>query len=206
SDLAESLVTQTMTSSRAATQILWCEGASVSPARSDASSGMLAPDLMREAVDRLAIVCLAYAGVYAVSFAAATFLGMVPFNRRHDWHPGLGDVEICAASVLLSLAFWAWLRKGRQSAQSLLILSAVYEALGALGIEIGRFQNWGIGLYDGISWSCVWILFFSVVVPMPRHKALFAALVSASMGPVAYALTIALGVVQPKQDGLASTL
>lgn len=197
---------RTLTTTQEATQILWRESPGGGTGGSQSSGAGLAPDLVREAASRLAIVCLVYAGVYAISFASGTLLGWVPNAKRGTWTPKLADLEIVAASVFLSLAYWAWIRRSSVATERLLDWSGLYLTFGALGIEMGRFRNWGIGLYDGISWSCVWILFFAVVVPMPRQKATVSALAAATMGPVAYGLQAMVSAIPARTDEVISSL
>jgi serine/threonine-protein kinase len=96
---------------------------------------------------------------------------------------------LTAISVLLSLGMFALTRIRRIPPHRLVDLGLVYEVLGALGISLGFLQvDFGADPlrlpYLGLSWVCVWIIIFPLLVPATPLKSLLAALVAASMDPI----------------------
>jgi serine/threonine-protein kinase len=157
----------------------WTDGA--------VSTASLPPDLLQQAIRRLAALCLIYAATYATAFGAGLFLN----ELRQIYHGDLRLAEflIAGASVLLSLVVFVLLRSSRLSPVARLRLGLLYETLGAFGIELGRFWMPVTHQLGGISWSCVWIVCFSGLVPLRPWVTTLAAFAAASAGPAALALS-----------------
>jgi serine/threonine protein kinase len=82
-------------------------------------------------------------------------------------------------------------RSGRFEAQFLLDMGLVYWAVSALGIDVGTYWYLPDGFeLTGISWVCVWLVLFPLVVPSSPGKTLLAALVTASMGPLMFLIAL----------------
>jgi len=97
---------------------------------------------------------------------------------------------IALASIGMSLGFYFVLRSGRLSPALALDLGLIYWVIGSLGIDLSMY--WGllsVGLpMIGLSWVCVWILIFPLIVPNSPGKMLLAGLASACIGPISYLL------------------
>lgn len=99
-----------------------------------------------------------------------------------------------AASVLLSLGVFLWVRAER-SPRELQLLGLAYQLVTGLGISLTEvFITYDTSsVVRGVSWACLWIILFPIVVPTTRSKALIGALGTAAMGPTSVALAIAAG-------------
>jgi tRNA A-37 threonylcarbamoyl transferase component Bud32 len=156
-------------------------------ARSSTGRHSLPEDLLREAAQRLGIVCLASAGLWAVNFGMVHFVHPLPgtleikqMARHGEWVP-VFDLVGGAAFVLSLLLFW-YTRRSRRSARFLLDVALVYEVLIALSIGL---LDYAVGTPGGVSWIAVIILLFPPVIPSPPWKTLVTALLAASMDPLA---------------------
>src|SRR3954454_5238144 len=159
----------------------------------------LPEDLLREASQRLAIVCLAIAGLWSAEFILLHLVHPLPGTLRDtqlashtQWVPVFDLVG--GASFLLSLALFWFARRSRRSARFLLDLALVYEVLIALSIGL---LDYAVGTPAGVSWIAVIILLFPSVIPSAPWKTLLAALTAASMDPLAAMFWRSQGVETP---------
>ena len=143
------------------TQILRAETSAPTHAGARPSTASSLPDdLYSDSVRRLGILALVYAIAYSTAFGEAFFLDELWEHLHLKLRPD--DLVIAGASVLISLGFFALTRSSTLSRRALLRLGLVYGVIGAYCIEIGRFWLHEPPILGGLSWSCVWILFFSV--------------------------------------------
>ena len=165
---------------------------------SDSSLGALIaargmpPDLLREAGRRLELFSL----VVAAAFAFA--LAINPIARLAGWyalprprtHAGVSVVMIV---VSLMVAWTA--RKGLLTPVRLIDLGLVYEVLVAFGIAIGDNLTplSAERPLETISWLCVVIAMFPLVVPARPARTIVAGLAAASTWPLAYAIGVGMG-------------
>ena len=147
----------------------------------------LPEDLLREAAHRLAIVCLASAGLWAANFLLVHAVHPLPgtleerqLARHAEWVPVFDLVG--GAAFLLSLGLYWYTRKSRRSARFLLDIAHGYEILIALAIGL---LDYAVGTPAGVSWIAVIILLFPPIIPSAPWKTLATALIAASMDPVA---------------------
>jgi serine/threonine-protein kinase len=147
----------------------------------------LPEDLLREAAHRLGIVCLAIAGLWAAEFALVHLIEPLPgtleasqLARHAEWVP-VFDL-VAGTTFLLSLALYWYTRRSRKSPQFLLDLALGYEVLIALSIGL---LDYAVGTPAGVSWIAIIILLFPSIIPSRPWKSLLAALLAASMDPVA---------------------
>jgi hypothetical protein len=152
----------------------------------------LPPDLLRQASRRLEMASLVLAAAYSVTLVLANALRVIGW--RPQPHQGLHNL-ISLAVISVSMALFWLCRRGRLEPIRLLDLGLVYEVVVALAISL---QDNLAPLspdrpLDGISWLCVWIVMFPLIVPAAPVKALIASLTAASTWPAAYALGILLG-------------
>ncbi len=149
-------------------------------------------ELMRQASQRLAIAAL------GVGLAFAFTIVLVNFVEAAGWHQfahlALKNL-VCAAMVTISAGVGWIARRGRLTPKGLLATSIVYETVVALGISLGdNLEPLPAELpLAAISWLCVVIAVFPLVVPAPPLWALVAGLAAASTWPLAYAIGLALG-------------
>src|SRR5262245_7666032 len=155
----------------------------------------LPPDLLREASQRLGILSL----LGAILWFLGTLLGHITLRAQSPpgdtrWRSIVLPVDaIAAISIIGSLALYAYTRRHRESKISL-DLGLVYMVLSSFGI--GLLVHFGV-TYAGIrlpanrpttpeiSWIGVEMLLFAAIVPSRPWKTVTAALVSASMNPIA---------------------
>jgi serine/threonine-protein kinase len=106
----------------------------------------------------------------------------------------IADV-VAAGFILLGLGMFFLARSGRMDHRRLLDLGLVFEVVAAAGIEAHlAFGAWPADLqFTGLSWVCVWIVFFPLVVPANPVKMTIAALAAATTVPVLYAIGLAVG-------------
>jgi eukaryotic-like serine/threonine-protein kinase len=166
---------------------------SASDSSSDARTAHgLPPDLLREAGRRLELVSL---------FVAAAFSFALVFNplvRLAGWYAlprprthALLSVVVIVVSAAMALTA----RANLVSPVRLLDLGLLFEVVVAFAIAMG--DNLAPLSPDRpihvISWLCVWIVMFPLVVPSTPAKTLLASLAAASTWPLAYAIGVRLG-------------
>jgi len=149
-------------------------------------------DFLEAAVRRLEITCLIYASTYLILHALGHF------RRPADltYWP-IDAVAICAIGI--SLVFYVILRRSCLNYALALDLGLVYWVIGALGIDLGMYYallSFGLPII-GLSWVCIWIVIFPLIVPNSPGKMLLAGLACACMGPVAYLLAKEMTGAQP---------
>ena len=148
----------------------------------------LPADLLEAASKRLSMAALLYAITYSISYVIGRFLSASVFGEGES--PLVGDVA-AVVSIGLSLVVFFVARSGRFEAQFLLDMGLVYWAVSALGIDVGMFW-WLPPNFEltGISWVCVWLVLFPLIVPTTPGKILLAALITASMGPLMFLIAL----------------
>ena len=161
----------------------------------------LPPDLLQQAVGRLRVVALLFAGaVFVANFVAAMFtVEGQEYTYRHviGWLPGV--LAIAAALFVVWLTTWQ-----RASVGTKLAVGLVFQVLG--GFAIAMAQWWGLwdGVQDlstnvhfqrslGISWVAVWVVLFTVIVPAKPSLALLASVVTGATVPFTIALSTVFG-------------
>jgi serine/threonine-protein kinase len=149
-------------------------------------------ELMRQAARRLAIAAFGMGLIFAVSIIINN-LWMA--SRWYDFsHLALKNV-VAATMVAISAAMAWTARTGRLTPKDLLRVSLVYEVVMAFGISMGdALEPLRPDVpFATISWLCVWIVVFPLVVPAPPRWALAAGLAAATTWPLAYLLSLTLG-------------
>ncbi len=164
----------------------------------------LPSDLLQKASRRLGIAALLYAGCYFIAYTAGWLAG----DPSHSLIPLVFGVPIthlvAGTSILISLGmfFVAW--SGKVSPQLLCDLGLIYEVIAAIGIDFSlTFEPIPPDfLPTGISWVCVWLILFVLIVPSTPGKALIAALVTASTTPFLLLVGMARGTADPSTAAL----
>jgi hypothetical protein len=171
-----------------------CEPRTSQPGAADSSSVGLPEDLIEKSSQRLGLAAIIYASAYTLSYGSARLTQDLPEYWGGDavfW----SDVS-AAFFVLLSVGIFLAVRRGLVSSAIALKLGLIYEVIGAAGIEIGIvfLRNWPAQpAAVGLSWTCVWIVMFPMLVPSTPGKTLIAALGSALMQPLMYTIAVARG-------------
>ncbi len=173
--------------------------ADAGPAGRSASSWALPPDLLAEAVRRIRAVAWLYVFGFAVEGLLIPLLipqGHAMFRDQHLlWVPA-------AISIADALLVVALLSSGRISARVKMWVGLAFEVLGSLGIASAEYHHitspiiygeLGPGGF-GLSWVGIWVLLFSVVVPVPPRLTLISAALSLAAVPIAYAAGVASGI------------
>lgn len=162
-------------------------------------------DLLLEASNRLALMAM----MAFVLWIVANVLWHLTWGA---FHPGQADpgfrapdtITIIAAAS--SLGLWLFIRRTRKSPQFYLNLGLGYLVVSCFAVAL--VMHWGLptteSLAPMISWVGVIILMFSAVLPVKPHHMLIAALVGASMNPLAMMVTHVhrLGAVDALATGL----
>jgi serine/threonine protein kinase len=149
-------------------------------------------ELLRQAARRLG---LASFGI-AVAFAVAIILNSVDQALGWEDLSHVPERNIIHGTMVAISAAVAWMtRMGRVTPGNLLRVSLGYQVLIALGISLGdNLEPLSPDLpLVSVSWLCVWIVIFPLVVPAPPRWALLAGLASASTWPAAYYLGLVIG-------------
>jgi len=157
-------------------------------------STALPADLLERATRRLGTAAIVYACVYTLAYGSARLAQDFP----EQWDPDtvfLSDLA-AASFILLSVGMFLMARSGRLSDFFVMDLGLVYEVVGAAGIEIGILflRRWPeSGGMVGLSWTCVWIVIFPLLVPSAPGKTMLASTVAACMQPLMYSIAVARG-------------
>ena len=143
----------------------------------------LPPHLQEQIPRRLRNIALLYSLAYFLSaFAPSILMGhfFQEFRVASEWVP---DV----VSILIGIAVAALATSPRISWHAKMHMGLVFEVLGSYGIALSmytgaeRFASTPIVFFAlSPSWVAIWMLVYSIVVPAPPGRALFALLVSAS--------------------------
>jgi serine/threonine protein kinase len=168
-------------------------------------SGIAAPtwampvELLRQASRRLGLASF----VIAVIFAGAIIVNnlMAASGRLDYWFDFsyIAVQNVVHGTIVAISGAMAWMaRMGRLNLKSLLRVSLGYEVLVAFGISLGDNlrplpSELPMVPLIAVSWLCVWIVSFPLVVPAPPRWALLAGLLSASTWPLGYSIGLALG-------------
>ena len=161
-------------------------------------TGVVAPawampaELLRQAARRLRLAAFGVALGFAVSIVINNM------NEALGWHAfaHLAYKNVLHAVIVGVSAAMVWLtHSGRLVPARLLRVSLGYEVAVALAISLGDHMepiSPDVTL-TSISWLCVWIVIFPLVVPASPRWALAAGLAAASTWPLAYFVGQALG-------------
>ena len=163
-----------------------------------AGSGIAAPkwampvELLRQASRRLGFAAFGIALTFAVAIILINLIqaaGWADYSR-------IAVRNVIAGTMVAASAAVAWMaRMGRLTPGNLLWVSVTYEIVIAFGISLGDHLEPlpSDPPLIAISWLCVWIAIFPLVVPAPPRWALLAGLASASTWPLAYFIGLGIG-------------
>jgi serine/threonine-protein kinase len=151
-------------------------------------TGSMPADLVADASRRLSVAAFICGGVYLVT----VLLYLFAFQEAAFV---LGRV-VGIVSTVVSIAFAVYLRRKPRSWRFVEVAGSGYEFLIAFSIAIVEY--WRIGDYNHtqalptVSWTCVVIILFPLLVPMKPRVALVASLLAASANPIGLVLALEL--------------
>jgi serine/threonine-protein kinase len=149
-------------------------------------------ELLRQASRRLVIAGFGMALIFAVSIILNNLwvaAGWYDFSHMAVKNVVLGTMVAISAAM-------AWTaRTGRLTPKDLLRVSLAYQVVMAFGISVSdTLEPLPPDVpFAAISWLCVWIVVFPLVVPAPPRWALAAGLAAATTWPLGYLLSLAAG-------------
>lgn len=144
----------------------------------------LPDDLLREATDRLGILALVWAGLFAIGLAMNDLIAPLVALPMRDLIPWGRPADVVAVlSIAASLGLWRYTRRLGCCPRLALDLALFYEVFLALGIGIVNQWEPHRVLAGRLSWICVLILLFPMIAPNTPRKTLIASLLAASMDP-----------------------
>jgi serine/threonine-protein kinase len=149
-------------------------------------------ELVRQASRRLALAAFGVGLAFAITILITNLVEGLGWHRFS--HQAVRNVMFAAVVAVSGATAWV-ARAGQVTSVRLLRLGLAYEVVVALGISMGdNLEPLPPDLpLVAISWLCVWIVFFPLVVPAPPRRALLAGLVSATTWPLAYLVGLGLG-------------
>jgi eukaryotic-like serine/threonine-protein kinase len=145
----------------------------------------LPDDLLREATQRLGILARVWAGLFIFGLVLNHLVAPLLDMRMEDlipWGPAADIVAVI--SIAVSIWLWRYTRRLTCNPRLALDIALGYEVLLALGIGIVNQWEPMRMLAGRLSWLCVLILIFPMIVPNTPRKTLIASLIAASMDPV----------------------
>jgi len=157
----------------------------------------LPEDLLKAASLRLGIMSLLFAVLWIIGSIGGHIASRALYPDNPRWSHFDTSDEIALAAVIISLALYAYIRKGEKDPRFILDLGLGYLVFTAFALAVlfhlGGVPVSGTGLPE-ISWVGAVILMFAAIVPTRPRKLLIAGLVAASMSPLAMVVSRAHGV------------
>jgi eukaryotic-like serine/threonine-protein kinase len=176
-----------------------------SPATGARGAEALPDDLAEEAAGRLRIVALVMAGLWGIGITVNhlifPYLDLRP-EQIVPWTP-VSDI-VGLVSIALSAGVYAVAPRVARDPERLAVIAIAYEVAVAFGIGVVN-QWYPVALAGRLSWICVVILLFPLLVPGSTRMVLIGAFLAASMDPVGILITRARGVEVPSLSLVAWT-
>jgi tRNA A-37 threonylcarbamoyl transferase component Bud32 len=161
---------------------------SASSARS--SDRALPNDLLREASDRVAIMALLAAILWIVG-TVLWHLAWPYFNPGRSWRGFSYPDAVVVVAASASLALYFYIRKADKPPEFFLKVALGYMIFASF--SIGLVLHWGLPLSEEllptISWAGVVMLIVAAIAPNDPKRMLVAAIIAASMNPLAMVIT-----------------
>lgn len=146
----------------------------------------LPAELMERAARRLGIVGMLYAGGFLLAYTVREAVVHVIIGIPYDQPTHTAGQIITGAAVLLGVVVALVARSRTLPAARLVDLGLGFEVAGSLCIALVSYSDvWQKSDVWGVSWLCVWIMTFPLLVPAPPGRMAAAAFASAATGPVA---------------------
>jgi serine/threonine-protein kinase len=144
----------------------------------------LPDDLLREATHRLGLLAAVWAGLFVIGIVMNDVLAPLLDIPMRDLIPWDRPADVVAVlSIAGSLWLWRYTRRLTCRPRTALDLALVYEVLLAFGIGVVNQWEPHRVLAGRLSWICVLVLLFPMIVPNTPRKTLIASLIAASMDP-----------------------
>jgi eukaryotic-like serine/threonine-protein kinase len=176
-----------------------------SPATGAGGAEALPDDLAEEAAGRLRIVALVMAGLWGIGITVNhlifPYLDLRP-EQIVPWTP-VSDL-VGLVSIALSAGVYAVAPRVARDPKQLADLAIGYEVAVAFGIGVVN-QWYPVALAGRLSWICVVILLFPLLVPGSTRMVLIGSFLAASMDPVGILISRARGVEVPSLSLVAWT-
>jgi serine/threonine-protein kinase len=164
-----------------------------------AAEAELPEDLLQEATQRLGILALVWAGLFAFGIVMNDVLAprldlnmgdLIPWGRP-------GDI---VAALSIGVSLWLWWHTRRRSCRPRQALDIALGYQVFLGLGMGILNQWEPHrvLAGRLSWLCVLILLFPMIAPNTPRKTLIASMLVASMDPVGLLVAHARGLDTPR--------
>jgi tRNA A-37 threonylcarbamoyl transferase component Bud32 len=156
----------------------------------------LPEDLLKAASLRLGVMSLLFAVLWTVGSVTGHLAEHAIHPNSQRWLQfDIGDA-IAVASVIVSLALFAYTRKGERDPRFVLDLGLWYMVFTAFSLGL-VFHLGGVSasqtIYPQISWIGAVVLMFAAIVPTTPRKMLIAGLIAVSMNPIGMLISRAQG-------------
>jgi eukaryotic-like serine/threonine-protein kinase len=163
--------------------------------RSLGRSGDLPDDLLRAASLRLGIMSLLGAVLWVVGLTAGHLAEHTIYPESQHWRQLDVTDAIGLAAVTLSLALYAYIRRGERDPRFILDLGLWYLVFtaSAIGLVFHLNPAENASILPEISWIGAVVLMFAAIVPSTPSKMLLAGLIAVSMNPIAMLISRAEG-------------
>src|SRR5690349_1230165 len=158
----------------------------------------LPEDLLREATQRLGILAAVWAGLFVMGIVMNDLVApllRLPMRDLIPW--GRAADVVAVLSIALSVWLWHYTRRLTCRPRVALDLALGYEVLLALGIGIVNQWEPHHLLAGRLSWICVLVLLFPMLVPNTPQKTLIASMIAASMDPLGLLIAHVRGLETP---------
>jgi eukaryotic-like serine/threonine-protein kinase len=157
----------------------------------------LPDDLLKAASLRLGVMSLLFAVLWVVGSVAGHIAAHILYPESRRWVQFDITDAFALASVIVSLALYAYIRKGERDPRFILDLGLWYMVYTAFALgnmfHLGGIPTSQTALPE-ISWIGAVVLMFAAIVPTTPRKMLLAGLVAASMNPIAMLVSRAKGI------------
>jgi serine/threonine protein kinase len=155
--------------------------------RSSGHFRRLPDDLLRDASTRLGVMSM----LFAVLWVLGTVAGHIALHVTQPDNPGWTKFDagewIAVVTVIVSVALWAYTRRGDRDPQFVLDLGLWYMVYTALALSIvfhlGGLPA-GMTITPEISWIGAAVVIFAAIIPTTEKKVLIAGLAAVSMNPI----------------------
>ena len=153
-------------------------------------------DLLKEASNRLGVLCLLAAALWVVA-TALDHIAMRAMGAGSSWNTLQVSDLIAIVSVVVSLALYLYSRKDLREPRFILDLGLIYMVYTAAAL--GVMMHWGpvsdepVQIFPMITWIGPVILMFAAIVPNSPAKTLIASLIAVSMNPLGMLVAKARG-------------
>jgi serine/threonine-protein kinase len=160
-------------------------------------------DLLQQSTRRLRIACLLWVGLWSLGFVLNNFVApaVSPDRPLDDAWPWPGN-PVAIGVIVVSLLVFAMTHRKRVAGMRALDLGLWHEI--GIALAIGVVNQWTPNT-AGLSWICVLLVTYPVIVPNTPGKILAASLAAASMDFVGLAITRSRGVELPPASVLVWT-